>query len=67
MHPKPAIAKSSAIAWAGGSSAELARRMGVTPSAVSQWPEDGIPDGRLWQLVVLGCPVDEGRPEGLPE
>lgn len=54
---KPEISKGAAIAWAG-SSAELARRLGVTPSAVSQW-DDALPDGRVWQLLALGCPVPQ--------
>jgi hypothetical protein len=29
----------------------------VTPSAVSQWDEE-LPEGRVWQLTVLGCPQD---------
>lgn len=53
MRSIPAIRKSDAIAWAGSMS-ELARRLDVTVSAVSQWSEDGIPEGRRWQLVVLG-------------
>lgn len=52
----PAISKADAIAWAGGSMTELARRLGVTVSAVSQWVEGEIPEGRLWQLRALGCP-----------
>lgn len=47
---KPAITLSEAVAWAG-SRAELARRLGVTSQAVSQWEE--IPDGRLWQLHAI--------------
>jgi predicted transcriptional regulator len=47
---KPAITLSEAVAWAG-SQAELARRLGVTSQAVSQWDE--IPDGRLWQLHAI--------------
>jgi|688.fasta_scaffold56044_2 hypothetical protein len=56
MAIKPRISKSSAIAWAG-SQALLAERLGVTPSAVSQWDEE-LPEGRVWQLTVLGCPQD---------
>ena len=47
---KPVITLSEAVAWAG-SRAELARRLGVTSQAVSQWEE--IPDGRLWQLHAI--------------
>jgi len=54
---KPSISKSTAIRWAGGSQIELARRLDVTPSAVSQWAET-LPDGRVWQLHALGCPSD---------
>lgn len=56
MSEIPTISKSAAIAWAGGSASELAKRLGVTVSAVSQWAEDEIPEGRLWQLRALGCP-----------
>lgn len=58
--PKPRIGKSVAIKWAGGSQIELAARLGVTPSAVSQWDEE-LPEGRAWQLLVLGCPADPER------
>lgn len=51
----PQISKESAIRWAG-SAAELARRLDVKPSAITQWKS--VPEGRLWQLVVLGCPED---------
>ncbi|MFO0449876.1 MAG: Cro/CI family transcriptional regulator [Pseudomonadota bacterium] len=62
MSQIPTISKSAAIAWAGGSASELAKRLGVTVSAVSQWTEDEIPEGRLWQLRALGCPeVDKPR------
>jgi len=47
---KPAITLSEAVSWAGSQS-ELARRLGVTAQAVSQW--DQIPDGRLWQLHAI--------------
>jgi DNA-binding transcriptional regulator YdaS (Cro superfamily) len=53
---KPRISKSTAIGWAGSPS-ELARRLDVTTSAVSQWDET-LPDGRVWQLHALGCPND---------
>lgn len=56
MSQIPSISKSAAVAWANGSVTELARRLGVTVSAVSQWAEDEIPEGRLWQLRALGCP-----------
>lgn len=35
-----------------GSASALARLLGVTPSAVSQWG-DNVPQMRLWQLKVL--------------
>jgi hypothetical protein len=57
MSQIPAISKSAALAWADNSVTELARRLGVTPSAVSQWGENEIPEGRLWQLHALGCPA----------
>ena len=59
MSKIPTISKSTALAWAGNSVSELAARLGVTPSAVSQWTEDGIPEGRLWQLQALGCPTTQ--------
>lgn len=61
---KPRISKTTAVTWAG-SAAELARRLDVSPSAVTQWDE--IPDGRLWQLRVLGCPDDADLPNVAPE
>ena len=54
---KPRISKARAVEWAG-SAAELAVRLGISQSAVSQW-EDEIPEGRLWQLHALGCPDDQ--------
>lgn len=57
---KPRICKSTAIAWAGGSQADLAARLGISASAVSQWDEE-LPDGRAWQLFALGCPQDNER------
>jgi transcriptional regulator with XRE-family HTH domain len=63
MNDIPAISKSAAIAWAGGSASELAKRLGVTASAVSQWAEDEIPEGRLWQLRALGCPESRASSE----
>ncbi len=51
----PHIRKSDALQWAG-SPKSLAERLGITPAAVSQWGEDDIPTGRLWQLRALGCP-----------
>jgi transcriptional regulator with XRE-family HTH domain len=51
--PSP-ITKREAIEWAGSMS-ELARRLDVSVSAVSQWAEDGIPELRLWQLAQMGC------------
>jgi hypothetical protein len=62
MSQIPTISKSAAVAWAG-SVTELARRLGVTVSAVSQWGEDEIPEGRLWQLHVLGCPSSTAQEE----
>jgi len=56
MVMKPRISKTDAIAWAGSQSA-LADRLGVTPSAVSQWGEE-LPEGRVWQLAMLGCAPD---------
>ena len=57
----PQISRATAIAWAGGSQSHLARHLGVTDSAVSLWfakDGPGIPEGRLWQLVAMGCPQD---------
>lgn len=45
----------TAIDWAG-SQAELAKRLGITPSAVSQWVSDGIvPEGRAYQIQVISA------------
>lgn len=59
---KPQICKTTAVRWARNSQAELAERLGVTPSAVSQWDED-LPEGRAWQLFALGCPQDSEMAE----
>lgn len=40
-----------AIQMAGGPGA-LARLLGITPGAVSQWGDE-VPKARLWQLKVL--------------
>lgn len=40
-----------AIQRAGGTG-KLARLIGVTPAAVSQWPED-VPQAREWQLRLI--------------
>ena len=55
MSTKPQITKAAAIDWAG-STRELAQRLGISSSAVSQWDEQ-IPEGRCWQLMALGCPA----------
>lgn len=59
----------TAIDWAG-SQAELAKRLGITPSAVSQWVSDGIvPEGRAYQIQVISAgavrvdPADYRRSE----
>ena len=65
MKPIPKIPKSAAVQWAGTQS-ELARRLGVSDQAVSQWGEDSLPEGRIWQLVVLGCPHEITEQEMLP-
>lgn len=45
----------TAINWAG-SQAELAKRLGITASAVSQWVTDGIvPEGRAYQIQVISA------------
>jgi hypothetical protein len=41
-----------AIQLAGGTAAALARLLGITAGAISQWPED-VPEARVWQLRVL--------------
>lgn len=43
--------KALAIKLAGGVAA-LAKLLGVTSSAISQWADD-IPDARVWQLKAL--------------
>lgn len=35
-----------------GNAASLAKLLGITPSAITQWGED-VPKGRIWQLKVL--------------
>lgn len=35
-----------------GSAKALAELLDITPSAISQWPDD-VPDARVWQLKVL--------------
>ena len=42
-----------------GSAAALAKLLGITPGAVSQWGEN-VPEARVWQLQVL-------RPEWFSE
>jgi DNA-binding transcriptional regulator YdaS (Cro superfamily) len=45
----------TAIQWAG-TQAELAKRLGISPSAVSQWVADGIvPEGRAYQIQVISA------------
>ena len=44
----PRITKEEAIAAYDGNAAALARALGITPSAVYQWPEGQIDD--LWGL-----------------
>ncbi|MCV0218805.1 Cro/CI family transcriptional regulator [Stenotrophomonas sp. Ps181] len=44
----PRISKEEAIAAYEGNAAALARALGITPSAVYQWPEGQIDD--LWAL-----------------
>lgn len=40
-----AMNKATALSMLGGSVADAARSLGITPSAVSQWPDDGdIPE-----------------------
>ncbi len=40
----PRISKADAIAAYGGNGAALARALGITPSAVYQWPDGPIVD-----------------------
>lgn len=44
----PRITKEEAIAAYDGNAAALARALGITPSAVYQWPDGQIDD--LWAL-----------------
>ncbi len=44
----PRITKEEAIAAFDGNAAALARALGITPSAVYQWPDGQIDD--LWAL-----------------
>lgn len=41
-----------AIKKSGGKASGLARLLGVTPGAVSQWGED-LPSARVWQLRAI--------------
>lgn len=41
-----------AIQLAGGTAAALARLLGVTDGAISQWGEY-VPRARVWQLMVM--------------
>ena len=44
-----------AIQWAG-SQRELARRLGITEGAVSQWLASGkVPEGRAYQIQVISA------------
>ncbi len=45
------MSKEEAIKRAGGKSA-LARMLGISPAAISQWGED-VPIMRIWQLKTL--------------
>ncbi len=44
----PMITKSDAVAAYGGNASALARALGVTPSAVYQWPEGPVDE--RWAL-----------------
>lgn len=55
----------------GGRDADVARFLGVTPGAVSQWADDDpLPDGRQWQARALrpdlfpvpAAPQDDATP-----
>lgn len=47
------MTKSEALALVGLSITQLADRLGITHSAVSQWPEDQIPLARQYQIIDL--------------
>lgn len=44
------MTKSEALAFFDGSPAKLARALGITRSAVSQWPDDRIPEAKALRL-----------------
>lgn len=44
-----------------GNAAALAKLLGITPSAISQWGED-VPQNRVWQLRVLKPEWFHGEP-----
>lgn len=49
----PSITKSQAVAAYGGNASALARALGVTPSAVYQWPEGPIDERWALKLAFI--------------
>lgn len=49
-----------------GSAKALAELLGITQSAISQWPKD-VPTNRVWQLRVLRPDWFEGNPALEPQ
>ena len=45
------MTKQEAIDWAGGLAKDLAERLGISESAVSQWDE--VPELQQYRLVIL--------------
>jgi DNA-binding transcriptional regulator YdaS (Cro superfamily) len=47
-----------------GRGVEIARAIGVTPGAVTQWAETQVPAERIFRLAALtGIPVEQLRPD----
>lgn len=47
------MTKQEAYELLGCNGAELAEKLGVTPAAVYQWPDEQIPVGRAYQIKDL--------------
>ena len=58
------ISKSAAIAAYDGNAAALARALGITPSAIYQWPDGHIAEGYALKLRYVLKPEVFGPPVG---